>query len=105
MSLASIIAMFIGEALCIYAELLVARGSSWAWTFFLITLAGIPLLFAYRHGYASAASAWPVMVVSMVSVLIVEPILVWVMFYERPSWGSVAGLACGSLGLFFTLRY
>jgi drug/metabolite transporter (DMT)-like permease len=104
-SLAAIMAMFVGEALCIYAELLIARGSSWWWTFFLITLAGVPLLFAYKYGYASAESAWPVMVTSVVSVLIVEPVLVWVMFHERPSWGSVAGLACGALGLFFTLRY
>lgn len=105
MSLLPILAMFFGEALCIYSELLIARGGSWWWTFFLITLAGIPLLFAYKYGYASAESAWPVMVVSMASILIVEPALIWGMFSERPTWGSIAGLVCGVLGMFLALKY
>ena len=105
MSLISIVAMFLGEALCIYSELLVARGASWWWAFFLITLAGIPLLFAYKFGYSSAGSPWPVFVASVVSVLIVEPAMVWVMFSERPTWGSFAGLACGVLGMFLAINY
>lgn len=105
MNLASIIAMFVGEALCIYSELLYARGTSWWWAFLLITLAGIPLLYGYKYGTLSAESAWPVFVVSLVSILIVEPVLVWVMFRDRPSWGSVAGLACGVLGMFLALKY
>lgn len=105
MSLASIIAMFVGEALCIYSELLIARGSSWWWTFFLITLAGVPLLYGYKYGTATAESVWPVFVVSVVSILIVEPLLVWVMFHDRPSWGSVAGLGCGVVGMYLALNY
>ena len=105
LQLMAISALFIGEALCIYSEMLVARGASWTWTFILITLAGIPLLIGYRYGYQSLGSMWPVMVISVVSILIVEPILVTVMFREVPSWGSIAGFACGVLGLYLTLRF
>ena len=105
MSLLSIIAMFFGEALCIYSELTYARGASWWWAFFLITLAGIPLLYGYKYGAMSAGSVWPVVVVSIVSILIVEPVLVWFMFHDRPTWGSTAGFACGALGMFLALKY
>ena len=101
----SLLAIFIGEALCIYSEMLIAKGGSWAWTLFLITLAGIPLLVGYRYGYQAFESMWPVMVISVVSILIVEPMLVWSMFEETPSWGSVAGFICGVVGLFLTLKY
>ena len=103
MSLLAIFAMFVGEALCIYSELLIARGGSWWWTFFLITLAGIPLLYAYKYGYASAESMWPVMVISMASVLIVEPALIWGMFREVPNRGSALGFVLGVLGFMSTM--
>jgi hypothetical protein len=105
LQITSILALFLCEALCIYSEMLVARGAGWLWTFFLITLAGIPLLIGYRYGYQSFGSMWPVMVVSVVSILIVEPLLVTMMFKETPSWGSVAGFVCGVVGLYLTLRY
>lgn len=101
----SLIALFIGEALCIYSEMLVAKGGGWLWTFFLITLAGIPLLIGYRYGYQAFNSMWPVMVISIVSILIVEPILVFVMFNDRPTWGSIVGFLLGSAGLFFAMKF
>jgi hypothetical protein len=105
MSWGAILAMFIGETLCIYSELLIARGASFAWTFFLITLAGIPLLYGYRVGAETANSVWPVFVVSIASIVIVEPLLIWAMLRDRPSLGSVAGFACGVLGMFLALKY
>jgi hypothetical protein len=105
LQMGSILAVFLGEALCIYAEMLVARGAGWLLTFSLITLAGIPLLAGYRFGYQSFGSMWVMMVVSVVSILIVEPLLVTSMFKETPSWGSMAGFACGVIGLYLTLRY
>jgi hypothetical protein len=101
----SLLAIFIGEALCIYSEMLIAKGGGWLWTLFLITLAGVPLLVGYRYGYLAFESMWPVMVISVVSILVVEPLLVWSMFRETPSWGSVAGFVCGVVGLFLALKY
>ena len=45
----SIIMLAFGESLCIYSEMLIAKKSDWLWTFFLITLAGIPLLIGYYY--------------------------------------------------------
>lgn len=101
----SLVALFFGEALCIYSEMLVARGSSWGWTFFLITLAGVPLLYGYRTGYEAFGSMWPVMVISIVSILLVEPVLVWGMFQELPTKGTFAGFCCGALGLYLALNH
>ena len=101
----SLVALFIGEALCIYSEMLVAKEPRWLWTFFLITLAGIPLLIGYHYGYKAFGNMWAVMVVSIVSILIVEPLLVWWMFMELPSKGSLAGFFCGALGLYLALNY
>lgn len=101
----SLIALFIGEALCIYSEMLVAKKPDWWWTFFLITLAGIPLLIGYHYGYKAFGSMWVVMVVSIVSILLVEPVLVFIMFKELPTKGSLAGFFCGALGLYLALNY
>jgi hypothetical protein len=101
----SLVALFVGEALCIYSEMLVAKEPRWWWTFFLITLAGIPLLIGYHYGYKAFGSMWAVMVVSIVSILLVEPVLVWVMFKELPTKGNLAGFLCGALGMYLALNY
>lgn len=101
----SLVALFVGEALCIYSEMLVAKKPDWWWTFFLITLAGIPLLIGYHYGYKAFGNMWAVMVVSVVSILLVEPVLVFVMFKELPTKGTLAGFCCGALGLYLALNY
>ena len=101
----AIISLFIGEALAIYPELLITRGASWAWTFFVITLAGIPLLIGYKLGAQSFTSVWPVFVISLTSIVIVEPFLLYFWLKQVPSWGSVAGLFCGLLGMFLAIKY
>ncbi len=102
--LASILALFLGEALCIYSEMIVARGASWLWSFFLITLAGVPLLYGYRVGYEAFGNMWPVAVASLVSILIVEPPLIYIMFRDTPSKNAMLGLLCGLAGLYFVLK-
>lgn len=100
----SLVMLFVGEALCIYSEMLVAKKPDWWWTFLLITLAGVPLLLGYHYGYKAFGSMWPVMVISVVSILIVEPLLVLAMFKEAPTSNTAIGFACGVVGLFFALR-
>jgi hypothetical protein len=92
-----------GEALCIYSELLVAKKPDWLWTFFLFAMAGIPLLLGYHYGYKAFGSMWAVMVVSVVSILIVEPSMIWVMFQQLPSKISLIAMALGFTGLILTL--
>jgi hypothetical protein len=101
----AIFSLFIGEALAIYPELLITRGASWAWTFFIITLAGIPLLIGYRLGSQCFTTVWPVFVVSLTSIVIVEPLLLLFWLKQVPSWGSVAGLILGVIGMFLAIKY
>jgi hypothetical protein len=101
----SILMVFLGEAICIYSEMLVAKRPDWWKTFGIITLAGVPLLLGYHYGYRAFGSMWVMMVVSIVSILIVEPVLVLSMFKEPPTVGTGLGFMCGCLGLWFALAY
>ena len=103
LKLATLAALAIGEALCIYSEMLVAKKPDWLWTFFLITLAGVPLLLGYHYGYKAFDSMWPVMAISVASILIVEPILVWTMFRDVPSRTSLIALGLGIVGIFLVM--
>lgn len=99
----SVVMLALGEALCIYSEMLVAKKPDWLWTFFLITLAGVPLLLGYHYGYKAFESMWAVMAVSVVTILLVEPLLVWMMFREVPSRISLVALLLGAIGLVLLL--
>ena len=98
-----VVMLSFGEALCIYSEMLVAKKPDWLWTFFLITLAGVPLLLGYHYGYKAFGSMWAVMAVSVASILIVEPAMVWAMFHEVPSRLSLIALVLGAVGLVLVL--
>ena len=93
----SVLAMLLGESLCIVSEVMMARRYSWSITFLLITLAGAPLLWAYRYGYAAFRNIWVVMVVSMVSILVAEPLVI-LFFFEIPTRGAMMGFCCGVNG-------
>ena len=95
----SVTALAAGEALCIYSEMLVAKKPDWGWTFFLITLAGIPLLIGYHYGYKAFGNMWAVMATSVVCILIVEPMMVWSMFGDIPTRNSLIALGLGVIGL------
>lgn len=105
MRLFAILMLALGESLCIYSEMLVAKKPDWLWTFFLITLAGIPLLLGYHYGFKAFNSMWPVMVASITTILIVEPLLVLVMFRELPTWGTGVGFVLGAVGLYLSINY
>jgi hypothetical protein len=96
--------MLVGEAMCIYAEMLVAKTSTIWLPFFWITLAGVPLLGAYYLGYkAFGSNMWPVMVMSMAAVLLSEPALIWAMFKTVPSKQTLIGMALGAAGFITVL--
>jgi hypothetical protein len=104
LKLTAITLMLTGEAMCIYAEMLVAKTSSIWWPFFWITLAGVPLLGAYYLGYkAFGSNMWPVMVVSMAAVLLSEPTLIWAMFKTWPSKQTLIGMVLGAAGFITVL--
>ena len=114
MSLAGLVAIlliFSGEALSIAAEFVASKRIEAASgvhysillePVFLITVGGIFLIVGYALGYSTLRNIWIISVVSIGSILILEPTLALLMFKELPTYGAAVGLALGVIGLIAT---
>ena len=100
---------FLGEALYIYGQMLGAKGdylnSQPFWNVFLkafliIAIAGGTVLFGYMLGINVFKNIWVVSVISITSILLMEPILAWVFFKQIPTPGAIVGFILGAIGLF-----
>ena len=112
MKLFSLFLLFFGESLAIYTEIAGAKSTqslsvidwqTFIKLFVIMTLAGGSLLLGYMLGMISFKSAWVVAIISILSILIIEPILIFSFFREMPSKGSIVGLAFGLCGIAATL--
>jgi hypothetical protein len=112
MRIFSIVLLLIGEALSITAEMIAAHqhsttGASFSEcflrTFPLITAAGACLIVGYILGYRAYSNIWVVTAISIVGILLMEPVVALLMFGESPTRGASVGLALGGLGLIVTL--
>ncbi len=113
----SIVLLFLGEALSIYAELNFAEillhpgitPKETVLTFIkmilVITLGGIFLLGGYYLGYFSFKNIWIISVVSITAILIADPFLAYTFFKQIPERGSIIGLTLGVLGMIATLVF
>ena len=102
--LLAIILLIIGEAISIYIELILAKGNKNILLLSLIFIFATPfLLYGYILGYQSFQNIWVVSVISITSILIIEPVLCWIIFKELPSRGAIIGLIFGSLGFISTI--
>jgi hypothetical protein len=108
----SIVLLFVGESLAIYSEIAGANkvesqnkitNETFWWFFILITIAGLPLIGGYFLGILVFKNIWIVSVVSIVSILIMEPILAFLIFKQFPTHGALIGFIFGSIGLAATL--
>ena len=108
----SIFLLFIGESLAIYSEIAGANkvasqnkisSETFWWFFILITIAGFPMIGGYFFGILVFKNIWIVSVVSIVSILIMEPILAYLIFKQFPTMGALIGFVLGSIGLVVTL--
>lgn len=108
----SIFLLFFGESLAIYSEIAGANrvesqnkisNETFWWFFILITIAGLPLIGGYFLGILAFKNIWIVSVVSIVSILIMEPILAYLIFKQFPTSGALIGFVLGSIGLVVTL--
>lgn len=107
----AIILMIIGEGCIIYGELAAARLAATAtfdWRNALLLgcfacLSGLCLLLAYAFGYRATGNIWLVAVVSVLVLLICEPLLIWMLFREMPGLGAFVGFILGALGLAATV--
>jgi hypothetical protein len=92
----------VGEALAIYTEIVSAKYHNnpktvW-WMLFWITIAGIPLIFGYIFSFKGFNNIWMVSIISIVFILIAEPIVTWMVFKEVPTLGPILGFVFGSIG-------
>lgn len=105
----SILILFVGEALSVYAEMVAAKvhstGSQNFFTIFskgfiLITFAGAFLILGYILGYKSFKNIWIVSALSITSILIMEPVIGYLIFQQLPTRGAIIGLILGAAGFF-----
>ncbi len=99
-----LILLFFGESLAIYSEVVAAKnihtfGSTFLKTSLLMTLAGLGLIAGYMLGVKYLQNIWVIGAVSVVSIIIMEPIITYSIFHELPSKGALIGLVLGVLGL------
>jgi len=97
----------LGEGFSIYAEASAVKRhldpNHVRWCIFVITLGGLMLVPGYIVLYRAFGDIWQVSVVSIVLILVLEPVIVWSLFREMPSLGSIIGFVCGSVGFAFTV--
>lgn len=103
--------MVVGEFCAIYSEVVTARlaqASDGSWQAFIMPVvvmcfAGLCLLGAYWLGYRAVGDIWVVTVVSVTSLLLLEPVVIWVLFQEFPGRGALIGFCLGALGMLATV--
>ncbi len=108
--LLAILLLFFGEAIAVYAEMAAAKeysaGGSYAHifikAFIAIALAGGLLIAGYMTGYKSFKNIWIVTVLSITSILIMEPLVAYILFKTLPKRGELIGLILGALGMVAT---
>ncbi len=99
--------IIIGELAGIYAEIFGARyyhthAESFARVFFriwpMILISGIFLLAGYMLGLKNFKNIWIVSVISITSILIIEPFMAYFVGGQTPTKGAFIGLIFGILG-------
>jgi hypothetical protein len=103
----AVILILFGEMITIYAEMLLARNNFFNpssflkvfWQpFFIMVIGGSLLITGYFTGFGAFKNIWIVSVISITSILIIEPILAYTIFHQLPTKGAAIGLAFGILG-------
>lgn len=109
----AIACLIIGEVISVYSEMIAARSHdlldgtafwvTFAKSFGLIIVAGALLIIGYMVGFKSIKNIWIVSVLSVTSILVVEPALAYGIFKQLPTKGALIGLIFGGLGFIATL--
>jgi hypothetical protein len=108
----AILLVFLGEALAIYAEIIAARIISntslsflqvFLRAFLIIIIGGAFLVIGYMRGIDAFKNIWIVSVISITSILIIEPILNYAIFHQLPTRGAALGFIFGILGFVLAL--
>lgn len=102
-----ILLIFCGEVFSIFAEMKMAKyyasfpNQALPFLFkvlLVIFVAGGFLVIGYSLGFKVFKNIWVVSVVSITSILIMEPLISWLIFRQLPERGPLIGLIFGVLG-------
>ncbi len=103
--------LFVGEVLAINAELFVSvalKNEQKILPIFiknslLFTLSGILCISGYYLIYKSTRNIWFASFISILGIIIAEPISTYLIFHELPQRGTLIGIILGILGLLATI--
>lgn len=103
----SFFSLLIGEALSIISENIVAKRMHEGKSFFaslflpllLIIVGGFLLVVGYGAGIRGFKNIWTVVILSIFSIIIVEPAVSYFLFRELPTKGQYIGLALSIAGV------
>lgn len=103
--------LIVGEFMAINAELLVSVAlknqqkilPAFIKNGLLITISGLMLITGYYLVYKSTRNIWLASFISILSIIIAEPISTYLIFHELPQRGTLIGLILGFLGLLATI--
>jgi len=105
MKLLALSSLFVGEAFCIWGEMILASQGRWSPLPLFMLVAGMAGLSAgYLYGTKYCGDIWVVCAVSTGSIVIVEPLLAYLYFNTVPEPRVLLGLIFGIVGLIITVR-
>jgi hypothetical protein len=104
--------IFLGEALFIYVEMVVAKSYNLTdKSFFSVFIKALPfsiifgslIIAGYTLGLKAFQNIWIVSVTSITSILIMEPVLAYLVVGQTPTRGALIGFILGATGLISAL--
>jgi hypothetical protein len=73
--------------------------------FLVMVIAGGFLIAGYMLGFRAFKNIWVVSVISITSILVIEPILAYAVFRQMPTTGAIVGFVFGVLGAIAALFF
>lgn len=90
MGIVWLIFIFLGELLAIWSEILYAKWKNIYFMVLVMTIAWVLLLVWYWLGYKYLKNMWLIYIVSITSILILEPIIIYFLTWEVPNlWSKI----------------
>lgn len=105
----SVILVFLGELLAVYAETFAIKYRAFSGGFWrmaiIISFGGFLLIAGYIIGYKAFQNLWIITVISITTLLIAEPLIIIFFFNQFPTTGAIIGFLLGVIGLLIALLF
>ncbi|MGJ8523726.1 hypothetical protein R84981_002439 [Carnimonas sp. R-84981] len=109
----SAMSILVGEGVVVFAEMSAAnelrisqKEMLEVFCFYLplITIGGMLVIVGYVLGVKGFGNVWDVVVVSVASMLFIEPVIAYSLFRTLPEFGALVGMIMSFAGCFYTLK-